>query len=75
MDANIQIKQSFFDSSQNKVTKIILANGEELTSDTSLEDITISIANLKAGKIIKPSDGFIGIKSIKIKKINTNQQK
>lgn len=68
MDANIQIKQSFFDSSQNKVTKIILANGEELTSDTSLEDITISIANLKAGKIIKPSDGFIGIKSITIKK-------
>lgn len=68
MDANIQIKQSFFDPSQNKVTKIILANGEELTSDTSLEDITISIANLKAGKIIKPSDGFIGIKSITIKK-------
>lgn len=48
MDANIQIKQSFFDPSQNKVTKIILANGEELTSDTSLEDITISIANLKS---------------------------
>ena len=68
MDANIQIKQSFFDPSQNKVTRIILATGEELTSDTSLEDITISIANLKAGKIIKPSDGFIGIKSITIKK-------
>ena len=68
MDANIQIKQSFFDPSQNKVTRIILATGEELTSDTSLEDITISIANLKAGKIIKPSDGFIGIKSITFKK-------
>lgn len=68
MDANIQIKQSFFDPSKNKVTKIILANGEELTSDTSLEDITISIANLKAGKVIKPSEGFIGIKSITIKK-------